>query len=66
MSWEKRSQQIDIDGKVYPCYLFLEASNGKEWDGDYDKILNMQYEVCKYCDRAVIDLCDKKDLRYII
>jgi MoaA/NifB/PqqE/SkfB family radical SAM enzyme len=66
MSWEKQSQQIDIDGKVYPCYLFLEASGGKPWDGDYEKILNMSYDVCKYCDRAVIDLCDKKDLRYII
>lgn len=66
MSWENKSQQIDIDGKVYPCYLFLEASGGKPWDGDYDKILNMQYDVCKYCDRAVIELCDKKDLRYII
>lgn len=66
MSWENKSQQIDIDGKVYPCYLFLEASKGEAWDGDYEKILNMQYEVCKYCDRAVIELCDKKDLRYII
>lgn len=66
MSWENKSQQVDIDGKVYPCYLFLEASGGKPWDGDYDKILNMQYEVCKYCDRAVIELCDRKDLRYII
>jgi MoaA/NifB/PqqE/SkfB family radical SAM enzyme len=66
MSWENKSQQIDIDGKVYPCYLFLEASAGKPWDGDYQKILNMQHEVCKYCDRAVIELCDKKDLRYII
>lgn len=66
MSWEHKSQQVDIDGKVYPCYLFLEASKGKPWDGDYDKILNMQYDVCKYCDRAVIDLCNKKDLRYII
>jgi len=66
MSWEKRSQQIDINGKVYPCYLFLEASKGQPWDGDYEKILTMQYEVCKYCDRAVIDLCNKKDLRYII
>lgn len=66
MSWEKRSQQIDINGKVYPCYLFLEASKGKPWDGDYEKILGMQYDVCKYCDRAVIDLCNKKDLRYII
>lgn len=66
MSWENKSQQVDIDGKVYPCYLFLEASGGKPWDGDYEKILNMQYEVCKYCDRAVIELCDKKDLRYII
>lgn len=66
MSWENQSQQVDIDGKVYPCYLFLEASKGEAWDGDYHKILNMQYEVCKYCDRAVIELCDKKDLRYII
>lgn len=66
MSWENKSQQIDIDGKVYPCYLFLEASGGKSWDGDYEKILSMQYEVCKYCDRAVIDLCDRKNLRYII
>jgi MoaA/NifB/PqqE/SkfB family radical SAM enzyme len=66
MSWENKSQQVDINGKVYPCYLFLEASKGKEWDGDYEKILNMQYDVCKYCDRAVIELCDKKDLRYII
>jgi MoaA/NifB/PqqE/SkfB family radical SAM enzyme len=66
MSWENKSQQVDIHGKVYPCYLFLEASKGKPWDGDYDKILNMQYDVCKYCDRAVVDLCNKKDLRYII
>lgn len=66
MSWENKSQQIDIDGKVYPCYLFLEASKGKPWDGDYEKILGMEYDVCKYCDRAVIELCNKKDLRYII
>lgn len=66
MSWENKSQQIDIDGKVYPCYLFLEASKGKAWDGDYKKILSMEYDVCKYCDRAVVDLCNKKDLRYII
>jgi MoaA/NifB/PqqE/SkfB family radical SAM enzyme len=66
MSWENKSQQIDIDGKVYPCYLFLEASGGKPWDQDYNKILNMEYDVCKYCDRAVIELCNKKDLRFII
>jgi len=66
MSWENHSQQIDIDGKVYPCYLFLEASKGEPWDGDYNKILSMTYDVCKYCDSAVIDLCNKKDLRYII
>lgn len=66
MSWENKSQQVDIDGKVYPCYLFLEASKGAPWDGDYEKILNMHYDVCKYCDRAVIELCDRKNLRYII
>lgn len=66
ISWENKSQQIDVHGKVYPCYLFLEASGGKPWDGDYDKILNMEYDVCKFCDRAVTELCDKHNLRYII
>lgn len=66
MSMVNNSQQIDIDGKIYPCYLFLEASGGKPWDGDYDKIENMQYEVCQYCDRAVVELCNKNDLSYII
>jgi MoaA/NifB/PqqE/SkfB family radical SAM enzyme len=65
-SWESKSQQIDIHGNVYPCYLFLEASKGQPWDGDYNKILNMEYEVCKYCERCVVDLCDEKDLHYII
>lgn len=65
-SWEDKSQQIDVHGNVYPCYLFLEASNGEKWDGDYEKILNMQYEVCKYCERCVVDLCKEKDLHYII
>ena len=66
MSWENHSQQVDIDGRIYPCYLFLEASGGEPWDGDYEKILTMSYDVCKFCDRAVTDLCDAKDLRYII
>lgn len=66
MSLERKSQQIDVDGKVYPCYLFLEASKGKPWDGDYNKIVNMEYEVCKYCERCIVDLCQEKDLHYII
>lgn len=65
-SWENRSQQIDINGNIYPCYLFLEASKGAEWDGDYSKILKMEYEVCKYCDNCVVSLCKEKDLHYII
>lgn len=66
MSWENKSQQIDINGQVYPCYLFLEASRGQPWDGDYNAILRLEHDVCKFCDRAVIDVCNKKDLRYII
>ena len=66
MSIEKNLIQIDVNGKVYPCYLFLEASGGEPWDGDYNRIEGMEYEVCKYCDRAIIDICDSKDLRYII
>lgn len=62
---EKRNQ-IDAYGNVYPCYLFLEASNGEKWDGDWDKILNAQYEVCKFCDKDIVKLCDEKGLDYII
>ena len=58
--------QIDINGDEYPCYLFLEASRGKKWDGDWEKILAMKYECCKFCEKSIVKICDDKDLDYII
>jgi len=65
-SWEHKSQQVDINGKVYPCYLFLEANGHKSFDGDYKKILNQHYDVCKFCEKNVMNLCMEKNLEYII
>ncbi len=58
--------QLDIYGNEYPCYLFLEASNGKLWDHDWQRILNMEYECCKYCEKNIVQICEEKDLDYII
>jgi MoaA/NifB/PqqE/SkfB family radical SAM enzyme len=58
--------QIDVHGKVYPCYLFLEASNGKEWDGDWDDIKNLKHEVCRFCQKHVHAHCKNSDTEYII
>jgi hypothetical protein len=65
-SWEHQSQQIDINGNIYPCYLFLEANGEELWDGDYDKILNQHYDVCKYCEKNVMKMCMEQGLEYII
>lgn len=65
-SYEQKSQQIDINGNVYPCYLFLEASKGSPWDQDYEKILSMQYEVCKFCEKHTMKHCIANGLDYII
>jgi organic radical activating enzyme len=58
--------QIDVNGNIYPCYLFLEASNGKEWDMDMSKIRRMDYHVCRFCDSKVKRICDNMNLDYII
>lgn len=65
-AYNEKRNQIDINGNVYPCYLFLEASKGKLWDQDWNKILNSEYEVCKFCDKDIVKLCDDKDLDFII
>lgn len=65
-SWEHKSQQVDINGNIYPCYLYLEQMGDKKWDGDYEKVLSQQYNVCRYCEKNVMKLCMKKGLEYII
>ena len=58
--------QIDIHGNEYPCYLFLEASGGKVWDGNWEDIFNLKYECCKFCEESVVKLCNELDLDYVI
>ena len=65
-SLEDKSQIIDINGNIYPCYLFMESQNGKEWDGDYSKILKGDYDVCKFCEKGIVKLLEGASLSYII
>ena len=65
MAFNEKSLQIDINGKIYPCYLFLEASNGKTWNQNWDEILCGKYEVCKFCN-TTIKAITEKDMHYII
>ena len=65
-SLEDKSQIIDVYGRVYPCYLFMEAQNGKEWDGDYQSIIDGKYEVCKFCEKGIVKLLEGASLSYII
>ena len=50
-SLENNNIHIDQEGKVYPCYIWLEESGIREWDGDYKKILNFDYDCCRYCEK---------------
>ena len=66
MSMRNSRIQIDAFGNIYPCYLFLESSNGNPWDMDMSKIQNLSYDCCKYCDRVVQMYAKKHRLEYII
>ena len=63
---KNKSCQIDIYGKIYPCYLFLESSKGEKWDLNWNSILNGKYNVCKYCEKNVKKFCKENDLDYIM
>ena len=65
-AYHENRLQLDIHGNEYPCYLFLEASKGKIWNGNWDDIHNLKYECCKFCEESVVKLCDELDLDYII
>ena len=65
IAYHEGSVQIDINGNVYPCYLFLEASNGKTWNKNWNEILCGKYEVCKFCN-STIKAITEKDMHYII
>ena len=65
IAYHEGSVQIDINGNIYPCYLFLEASNGKTWNKNWNEILCGKYEVCKFCN-STIKAITEKDMHYII
>lgn len=58
--------QINIDGEIYPCYLFLEASKGVKWDKDWEKINNLKYDCCKFCQKNVLNYCLQNNISSII
>lgn len=58
--------QIDVFGNLYPCYLFLESSNGKQWNKQYSSIINLHYDCCKFCSSVIKKYCKSHNLEYII
>lgn len=44
--------QLDVYGNLYPCYLFLEYSNGTAWNMDRDDIIHVNHECCMFCDKV--------------
>ena len=58
------SLQIDVNGKEWPCYLTLEAQIDPDWT--WEEVLSMKYEACKFCEKSIVQMCDDKDLDFII
>lgn len=61
-----KSVFMDIYGKIFPCYYFLENSIDLEWNEDYDIIKDFNYECCKYCEVDVNKMCEKLNTVYIM
>ena len=58
--------QIDAYGDVFPCYIFMENNADYKWDGEYDDITIGKYECCKFCNRKIVEYCDKSHTNNII
>ena len=58
--------QVDINGNIYPCYLFLEASKGTLWDNNWESINNLKYDCCKFCEKTVQQYCLSNNISSII
>lgn len=65
-SLEFKKIQVDVYGNIYPCYLFLEASDGKKWDMNYGSILAGKYDCCRFCERSVKRYLIKHGLECIV
>ncbi|WP_419172856.1 radical SAM protein [Halobacteriovorax sp.] len=64
-SFHNRSIHIDQFGRVYPCYIWLEESRKEEWDLDYKKIKDFEYECCQICEKNCKKLMDMWDLEIL-
>lgn len=60
MSIGSKLLHINQFGDIYPCYLYLEES-GEVWDGNYKKILDLEYECCSLCERSLSKLVKNND-----
>jgi len=54
----EKSVHIDQHGKVFPCYVWLEESRLKEWNGSHEEILAFQYECCRFCEKNTKKMLD--------
>ena len=62
MSLQNKSLQIDINGKIFPCYLYLE--NNITWNNNYSSIINNPS--CNLCKKNVSVLITSTKSNYII
>jgi MoaA/NifB/PqqE/SkfB family radical SAM enzyme len=60
------SLQIDAFGDVYPCYVYMEAHNRDGWNGEYGDILSGKCDCCRYCNRKVVEYCNRNNRNSII
>ena len=58
--------QIDVFGNIYPCYLFLEYSNGNIWDQNTEELKFVNHECCKFCEKYCQMYANRYSLDYII
>jgi hypothetical protein len=58
--------QIDAYGNVFPCYIFEENNFNEIWNMKYDEILNGKYDCCKFCNKKVVEYCNKTNKNSII
>lgn len=54
----EKSVHINQHGKTFPCYIWLEESREKEWNGSHEDILAFKYECCKYCEKTTKKMMD--------
>ena len=57
---------MDVFGNIFPCYLFLESSNGVPWSQNIDDTFHVNEKCCIFCDEMVQKYAKRHRLEYII